>query len=153
VKIYDIKTDIFKFNSSYSWSKLPNGENALYFLGSKPGNNIYRFGCSGQSCEETGPLKVAGSYCAPRIERQPAATYLKLKKSWKGNVVWAPLGACRMKKGDEETRIDFDAIDWMAPYVYRGREYLVAQATVRVYRRLKASTKFVTRMVLLEVVE
>ena len=81
------------------------------------------------------------------------SAYIEKRDSWKGQLVWAQVIVCNQDTGTEESRIDFDSLEWVAPHVFDGREFLVGQVTVRVYRKLKDTTPYVTRLVLFEVVD
>jgi len=153
IKIYDIKTDVFKYNSSYAWAGLSGGRNALYFLKRTTNNIVQRLECSGGRCGKLAPIGFSGTYCAPKVQRTPVSAYIEKRDSWKGQLVWAQVIVCNQDTGTEESRIDFDSLEWVAPHVFDGREFLVGQVTVRVYRKLKDTTPYVTRLVLFEVVD
>jgi hypothetical protein len=161
VDIYDIKTDAFKYNRSFSWIA-GDGYEALYYRNTSNVRSLQRVECRGIVCGEAALLNLADAFCvsrslgdSPDFAKLKASNsredYRALRKKWEGQLVWVPIGPCRREAGVGISRLQISAIEWMAPYVIAGAEYVAAQVVLRISPSISGKVPWVTRMMLFRV--
>ena len=136
VAIYDVRTEIFKFQQSYSWVK-DEGKEVLYFKGTRPdqSRDINRIVCDRDTCRVSSPLQADNTFCMPMPETVKTSGYDAQKedgdhvtpKEWEG-IIWPPSTNCNKSK---VTKSELDRIVWFRPFKRKGTINFAAQVVLK----------------------